>query len=69
MSARGGGPASPGAAAGMSLRDYFAGQALAGILANPNNETAGDFWLELEDAADVAYLYAESMLKRKSATK
>ena len=48
---------------GMSLRDYFAGQALAGYSAN------SDFWKELthEDTATAAYKAADAMMEaRKS---
>ena len=41
---------------GMSLRDYFAGQALAGLLVNDNSRTHSS------SAAD-AYGYADAMLK------
>ena len=64
-----GGPAFPGPAQhevsmdlheGMSLRDWFAGQALAGILADPNVSARGDAVHVL-----AAYLYqvADAMLK------
>ena len=39
----------------MSLRDWFAGQALAGMLANDSNQSA-------EGDARVAYLIADAML-------
>jgi hypothetical protein len=46
---------------GMSLRDFFAGQALMGMLA------AGDIEAEVyEAAADYAYSYADAMLKERS---
>lgn len=41
---------------GMSLRDWFAGQALAGNLAYPHNE------LSPGGAAIMAYKYADAML-------
>ena len=45
---------------GMTLRDYFAGQALAGILANPN-------WVgSWQDAAKHAYLSADAMLAERT---
>ncbi len=46
---------------GMSLRDYFAGQAIAGLLARPSGE------MPAEIAASFAYHFADSMiiLKRK----
>ena len=43
--------------AGMSLLDYFAGQALAGMMARKDS----DGWTQRE-VADDCYLYAESML-------
>jgi len=42
---------------GMTLRDWFAGQALAGMLANP------DSWPE--DRGVAAYCYADAMLKAR----
>lgn len=42
---------------GMTLRDYFAGQALAGMMARKDS----DGWTNRE-VADDCYLYAESML-------
>lgn len=51
---------------GMSLRDWFAGQALAGILAGgfadtiPHDDIGGG-----RDAADYAYQYADAMLKAR----
>ena len=44
---------------GMSLRDWFAGQALAGILAHP--ETNDD----IETAAVFSYAYADAMLRAR----
>jgi hypothetical protein len=43
---------------GMTLRDYFAGQALIGLLFNPED---GNFRLLAEDA----YLYADAMLLQR----
>ena len=51
---------------GMTLRDYFAGQALAGILAGgfadtvPHDDINGG-----SDAAFFAYSYADAMLKAR----
>jgi len=53
----------------MSLRDYFAGQALAGILAGgfadtvPHDDVGGG-----KDAAFFAYQYADAMLARRVET-
>lgn len=52
---------------GMTLRDYFAGQALAGILAGgfadtiPHDDIGGG-----SDAAFFAYTYADAMLKERA---
>ena len=47
---------------GMSLRDWFAGQALCGFLAwSPNNGDQTD----PDVAAERAYQYADAMLKRR----
>lgn len=57
-----GGPAFPSdrfSELGMSLRDYFAGQALAGLLAC--DETGG----RKERFAKVAYEYADAMLAER----
>ena len=47
---------------GMSLRDWFAGQALAGMLANADN------WFEAEDAVCHAYKHADAMLAARETT-
>lgn len=47
---------------GMSLRDWFAGQALAGIMANPNNSRNS-----YSSIAKLAYEQADEMLNRKFA--
>jgi hypothetical protein len=68
MNANDGGPAfpvqalaSPGSevAWGMSLRDWFAGQALVGMLACP--DVSGD----RESIAKSAYTYADTMLRAR----
>lgn len=48
----------------ISLRDYLAGQALAGMLAS---EIAEPYQLlnNPENAADQAYLHADAMLERR----
>lgn len=58
---------------GMSLRDWFAGQALAGILASPNFDefalSAGTFWTDDEKrlrVAQAAFGYADAMLLAKA---
>jgi hypothetical protein len=48
---------------GMSLRDYFAGQALAGALADPTCDVSP---IEL---AKIAYREADAMLAAREATK
>jgi hypothetical protein len=45
---------------GMTLRDYFAGQALAGITADPSVED-----MDQNEIAEAAYLYADAMLKAR----
>lgn len=57
-----GGPAFPD---GMTLRDWFAGQALAGFAAHPDNHN----WLQKEIAGD-CYDWADAMLaERKEESK
>lgn len=54
----------------MTIRDYFAGQALAGMLAYSHvNPQCGNFVenCKLEDAAGVAYQYADAMLAAREA--
>lgn len=70
MSAKGGGPAFPVswqdgdgnfvADPGMSLRDYFAGQVMAGLAAHPN--------YPLVPAATKAYEIADAMLAARTST-
>lgn len=45
---------------GMTLRDWFAGQAIAGFAANPKNRE----WTAKECAND-AYQYADAMIKAR----
>jgi hypothetical protein len=47
---------------GMSLRDWFAGQMLAGIVAQQGH------YLSVVDQVDLAYHYADTMIKRRIAT-
>ena len=66
-----GGPAFPAVAVGtslpwntmqgLSIRDYFAGQALAGLLASPNIRDGAQPNL----AAQAAYIVADAMLKQR----
>jgi hypothetical protein len=49
---------------GMSLRDYFAGQALVGY-ANHLNGKVGDSWPSTADFARWAYEQADAMLKAR----
>ena len=43
----------------MTLRDYFAGKALTGLLAESNNEYFDD------NIVDLAYSLADAMIKRR----
>ncbi len=49
---------------GMSLRDWFAGQALNGYLASWETNNAPDFY-ETDHVAKTAYTYADAMLKAR----
>lgn len=56
---------------GMSLRDWFAGMALQGILANPATANLGsmftkDGWMQPDLLADCCYEQADAMLKERS---
>ena len=53
---------------GMSLRDYFAGQALAGLLAYPDGGAAmaEDDWQR--HLSRCAYRYADAMLRQRAKT-
>lgn len=58
-------PGHPASIAGMSLRDYFAGQALAGIHASVN--TAGRWPADaLNSIARGAYAQADAMLAERA---
>ena len=46
---------------GMSLRDYFAGQALCGMFAN----TSEDFVISHRELASAAYATADAMIKAR----
>ena len=57
-----GGPAFPmseGDWSGMSLRDWFAGQALAGLMASPNGPRL------VKEAVDASYHAADTMLRAR----
>lgn len=72
-----GGPAFPGPSfsqsghpnghsMGMSLRDWFAGQALAGIMSNCDS-TGMNGWLGAQDGvADFAFSVADAMLEARN---
>lgn len=51
---------------GMSLRDWFAGQALAGIAVDTLNNFDGDLDEQAETAAIWSYSMADAMLARRS---
>ena len=60
---------------GMSLRDYFAGQALAGLCANPGGPYQANSYngwdlvnVTQSDVAHVAYNLADAMLEDRSAS-
>lgn len=50
--------------AGMTLRDYFAGQALAGMMANERTN-GGTIHSGQQDMANVAYRVASAMLRAR----
>jgi len=55
-------------APGMTLRDYFAGQALAGFMANANMPFAPDYAeVEPRQIADASYDIADAMLAARNA--
>ena len=59
-----GGPQMYADCEGMSLRDWFAGQALAGMLSDPN--VCGPSFIA--NSARLAYECADAMLKAREAT-
>ena len=80
MSKNDGGPAFPRPSAdhgsygsceqdGMSLRDWFAGQALTGLLANPNRENNDKWSWHTGSLTGDAYQYADDMLAEREQTK
>ena len=52
-----------GGATGMTLRDWFAGQALVGMMANP------EVIVSEEDVARIVYRYADAVLEERRAKK
>ena len=57
-----------GSAGGMSLRDYFAGQALVGLLAECAHPAAVGSWSQTTELSAKAYEYADAMLATRSRT-
>jgi hypothetical protein len=53
-----------GGQCGMSLRDYFAGQVLAGMHANPDTDPT----LPAETLANIAYATADAMIAARDAS-
>lgn len=49
---------------GMTLRDWFAGQALAGIMAYPNNIN-GEATKYADVCSELSYQYADAMMKER----
>ena len=67
MSINDGGPAFPfqdgyGRVSGMTLRDWFAGQALAGVTSSVNDEISVG---QVEGIAEIAYALADAMLRAR----
>ena len=54
----------PGSPLGMTLRDWFAGQALNGYLASWETNNAPDFY-ETDHVAKTAYTYADAMIEAR----
>ena len=50
---------------GMSLRDWFAGQALVGLIAEHAHPTAGGSWGHLEGISGKAFEFADEMLRAR----
>lgn len=51
---------------GMSLRDWFAGMALQGLLAESTGEDISCFEDYCQDIADSSYAYADAMLEERA---
>jgi hypothetical protein len=54
---------------GMTLRDWYAGQALAGLLANPNRENNDNWSWQTGTLTGDAYQYADDMLAERERRK
>lgn len=55
------------ALSGMSLRDYFAGKALEGLIACPGTGSGGQSESDVADYfAQCSYLYADAMLRERA---
>ncbi|HEX6939880.1 MAG TPA: hypothetical protein VF158_10750 [Longimicrobiales bacterium] len=67
MTTRNSGPAFPQPIAGMTLRDWFAAHALAGMLAYPGDCSHGSWHTNAsaQDVAASAYDYADAMLAER----
>jgi len=50
----------------MSLRDYFAGQAIGGLCADPTNH---EIFASMDEAAENAYRIADAMIAARQAKK
>lgn len=50
---------------GMTLRDWFAGQALIGILANPAREDSENWSWQTGSLTGDAFMYADAMLEAR----
>lgn len=63
-------PASPDhafrLASGMSLRDYFAAKAMQGLILNSQGTQGYDFALIQSTGAELAYEFADAMLKARA---
>ena len=53
-------------ATGMSLRDYFAVQALMGMIAFPDNEGRASVDVWAKELSEHAYKYADAMLAERA---
>jgi len=50
---------------GMTLRDWFAGQAMQGMLSNPANYGSSHEWRDDATVAEQAYEIADDMIKAR----